>query len=75
MFGPMTLEVSRGADRWTWVNKDDIPHVVCQHRQEVFKRGAIHTDGTFMSITFADAGTYEYYCWVHPKMTGKIVVK
>lgn len=72
MFGPMTLEVSRGATV-TWVNKDDIPHVVAS-TTGVFKSRAIDTDGTF-SYTFADAGTFEYYCSVHPKMTGKIVVK
>jgi plastocyanin len=72
VFGPMTLEVARGATV-TWVNKDDIPHVVASTTGK-FKSRAIDTDGTF-TYTFAEPGTYEYYCSVHPKMTGKIVVK
>lgn len=72
MFSPMTLEVNRGTTV-TWVNKDDIPHVVASTTGQ-FKSRAIDTDGTF-AYTFAEPGTYEYYCSVHPKMTGKIVVK
>lgn len=71
-FSPMTLEVNRGATV-TWVNKDDIPHVVASTTGK-FKSRAIDTDGTF-AFTFTEPGTYEYYCSVHPKMTGKIVVK
>lgn len=72
MFAPMTVEVTRGTTV-TWVNKDDIPHVVAS-TTGVFKSRAIDTDGTF-TYTFDAPGTYEYYCSVHPKMTGKIVVK
>ena len=71
-FTPMTIEVARGATV-TWVNKDDIPHVVASTDNK-FKSRAIDTDGTY-TFTFAEAGTYEYFCSVHPKMTGKIVVK
>ncbi len=71
-FSPQTLEVSRGATI-TWVNKDDIPHVVASTTDK-FKSRAIDTDGSF-AFTFAEPGTYEYYCSVHPKMTGRIVVK
>jgi plastocyanin len=71
-FSPMTIEVQRGATI-KWVNKDDIPHVVAS-TAGVFKSRAIDTDGSFV-FTFAEPGTYEYYCSVHPKMTGKIVVK
>lgn len=71
-FSPMTLEVKPGATI-TWVNKDDIPHVVAS-TTSLFKSRALDTDGTF-TFTFSEPGTYEYYCSVHPKMTGKIVVK
>ena len=71
-FTPTTVEVARGSTV-TWVNKDDIPHVVASTDNK-FKSRAIDTDGTF-SFTFAEPGTYEYFCSVHPKMTGKIVVK
>ena len=71
-FTPMTLEVPRGATV-TWVNKDDIPHVVASTENK-FKSRAIDTDGSF-TFTFTEPGTYEYFCSVHPKMTGRIVVK
>jgi plastocyanin len=32
-------------------------------------------DQVFLSYTFTKAGTYSYYCSVHPKMTGQVVVK
>ncbi len=57
----------------TWVNKDDVPHVVMSV-DKTFKSKALDTDDKF-SFTFQQAGTYEYFCSVHPKMTGKIVVK
>ncbi len=71
-FSPMTIEVQRGATI-KWINKDDIPHVVAS-TVGTFKSRAIDTDGSFV-FTFTEPGTYEYYCSVHPKMTGKIVVK
>jgi plastocyanin len=40
----------------------------------VFKSKVRDTDETF-SYTFAKAGTYPYYCSVHPKMTGQVVVQ
>jgi len=72
MFSPVTIEVERGTTV-TWENKDDIPHVVASTTGK-FKSKAIDTDGKY-SFTFSEPGTYEYYCSVHPKMTGKIVVK
>ena len=43
-------------------------------RRQKFKSQALDTDEKF-SFTFQEPGTYEYFCSVHPKMTGKIVVK
>ena len=71
-FSPMTIEVAKGTTV-KWVNKDDIPHVVASTDGK-FKSRAIDTDGTY-TFSFSEPGTYEYYCSVHPKMTGKIVVK
>lgn len=71
-FGPMELTVPVGT-QVTWVNKDDVPHVVMSV-DKTFKSKALDTDDKF-SFTFQQAGTYEYFCSVHPKMTGKIVVK
>jgi plastocyanin len=71
-FGPDTLTVPVGTTV-TWTNRDDIPHNVVS-TDGVFKSKVRDTDEKF-SYTFAKAGTYPYYCSVHPKMTGKIVVQ
>ena len=71
-FGPQTLTVPVGATV-TWTNRDDIPHTVVS-TDGVFKSKVRDTDEKF-SYTFAKTGTYPYYCSVHPKMTGKVVVQ
>lgn len=71
-FGPQTLTVSVGTTV-TWTNRDDIPHTVVS-TDGVFKSKARDTDEKF-SYTFTKAGEYPYYCSIHPKMTGKIVVQ
>jgi plastocyanin len=71
-FGPQTVTVPVGATV-TWTNRDDIPHTVVS-TDGVFKSKVRDTDETF-SYTFTKAGTYPYFCSVHPKMTGKVVVQ
>jgi plastocyanin len=73
-FGPPTLTVPVGASV-TWTNRDDIPHtVVSTDDAKTFKSKVLDTDEKF-SFTFSKAGTYPYFCSIHPKMTGKIVVQ
>jgi plastocyanin len=57
----------------TWTNRDDIPHTVVGN-DKVFKSKVLDTDEKF-SFTFAKAGTYPYFCSIHPKMTGSVVVQ
>jgi plastocyanin len=71
-FGPQELTVAVGTTV-TWTNRDDIPHTVVSS-DGVFKSKVRDTDEKF-SYTFTKAGTYPYYCSVHPKMTGKVVVR
>lgn len=71
-FGPQTVTVPVGATV-TWINHDDIPHTVVS-TDGVFKSKVQDTDEKF-SYTFTKPGTYSYFCSVHPKMTGKIVVQ
>jgi plastocyanin len=71
-FGPQTLTVSVGTTV-VWTNRDDIPHTVAS-TDGVFKSKVRDTDEKF-SYTFTKAGTYPYFCSVHPKMTGKVVVQ
>lgn len=71
-FSPATITVSAGTTvRWT--NRDDIPHTVVSDDQK-FKSKVLDTDEQF-SFTFTTAGTYGYFCSIHPKMTGKVVVQ
>jgi plastocyanin len=71
-FAPQTLTVPVGTTV-TWTNRDDIPHTIVS-TDGVFKSKVRDTDETF-SYTFTKAGTYNYFCSVHPKMTGKIIVQ
>jgi plastocyanin len=71
-FAPQDVTVPVGATV-TWVNRDDIPHTVVSESKK-FKSKALDTDNTF-AFTFKEAGTYEYYCSLHPKMTAKVTVK
>jgi plastocyanin len=71
-FGPQTLTVFVGTTV-VWTNRDDIPHTVVS-TDGVFKSKVRDTDEKF-SYTFTKAGTYPYFCSVHPKMTGKVVVQ
>jgi plastocyanin len=72
VFGPPTITVPVGATV-TWTNGDDIPHTAVS-TEGVFKSKVMDTDEKF-SYTFTKAGTYSYYCSIHPKMTGQVVVK
>ena len=72
VFGPQAITVPVGTTV-TWTNSDDIPHTAVS-TDGVFKSRVMDTDEKF-SYTFTKAGTYPYYCTIHPKMTGKIVVQ
>jgi len=71
-FGPATLTVPAGTTI-TWTNRDDIPHTVVS-TDGVFKSKVLDTDEKF-TFTFSKAGTYPYFCSIHPKMTGKVIVQ
>src|ERR1700674_2516828 len=71
-FGPGTLTVAVGTTV-TWTNRDDIPHTVVS-TDGVFKSKVLDTDEKF-SFTFNKPGAFPYFCSIHPKMTGKVVVQ
>jgi plastocyanin len=71
-FGPAAITVAVGTTV-TWTNRDDIPHTVVSD-DKVFKSKVLDTDEKF-SYTFAKPGTYPYFCSVHPKMTGRVIVQ
>ena len=71
-FGPAELTVPVGTTV-TWTNRDDIPHTVVS-TDKAFKSKVLDTDEKF-SFTFNSPGTFAYFCSIHPKMTGKVVVQ
>ena len=72
-FSPQTLTVPVGTTV-TWINHDDVPHTVLSMDKKTIASPALDTDEKF-SYTFSKAGTYSYYCSLHPKMIGQIVVR
>lgn len=72
-FGPANLTVPVGATV-TWINQDDVPHTVVSTEGKDIKSPVLDTDQKF-TYTFAKTGTYPYYCSIHPKMTGKVIVQ
>ena len=71
-FGPKEAKVAVGTTV-TWINRDDIPHTVVSTDKE-FKSKVLDTGDKF-SFTFTKAGTFPYFCSIHPKMTGTVVVQ
>ncbi len=72
-FSPKTFTVPVGATV-TWSNHDNVPHVVTS-ADDQFKKSPLLKAGQSFSNIFATAGTYSYFCSIHPRMTGKIIVK
>jgi len=72
VYRPVPLTVKIGTTV-TWINHDDIPHTV-DSTQGKFKSAALDTDDKF-EFRFTEAGEYPFYCRIHPKMTGKIIVQ
>jgi len=73
-FAPATLTVAAGTTV-TWTNRDDIPHtVVSTDDPKTVKSKVLDTDEKF-SFTFSKPGTFAYFCSIHPKMTGKVIVQ
>ena len=71
-FLPQRITVKAGTTV-TWINEDDVPHTVASSGK-VFKSKALDTADKF-SFTFTTPGTYDYFCSVHPHMTGAVVVE
>jgi plastocyanin len=70
-FRPDAITVPVGTNI-TWQNDDDIPHSIVETTGK-FHSPALDTEDKY-SFTFDRAGTYEYFCGLHPHMKGKVVV-
>ena len=72
-FTPQVITIPAGTTV-TWVNDDDAPHTVVADDHKSFRSKPLDT-GESYSFTFMSAGTFPYFCSIHPHMTGKVVVK
>jgi plastocyanin len=71
-FSPKELTIAVGTTV-KWVNHDDIPHTIVE-KKTTFRSKALDTDDSY-SFTFTSAGTFDYFCGLHPHMVGQVVVK
>jgi amicyanin len=71
-FNPQKLTVKAGTTV-IWTNRDDIPHAVAAVNKQ-FKSKTLDTDDGY-AFTFTTPGSYEYFCSLHPHMTGTVVVE
>jgi plastocyanin len=71
-FAPSSITIAPGTTV-TWVNEDDIPHTIAESNR-AFKSKVLDTDDSF-SYTFSTPGEVDYFCSLHPHMTGKIIIK
>lgn len=69
-FNPSVITVTKGT-KVTWVNKDSTVHTITSPS---FTSGNLNTGDKF-EFVFADAGTFDYTCGIHPSMKGKVEVK
>lgn len=72
IFAPQRITVKTGTTV-TWINDDDIPHIVVSNNK-LFKSKTLDTKDSF-SFTFMTPGAYDYFCSLHPHMTGTVVVE
>lgn len=72
-FNPPKITVKSG-EKITWINRDEEPHTIVSVEKQFKKSSALDTDQEFTVVAGAP-GTYSYFCSVHPKMTGTIVVE
>ena len=77
-FEPSTLKVGKGTTV-KWTNDDSTLHTVTSGSPNSGEPGAVF-DSSYLSggktyeYTFKKAGTFKYFCTLHPFMKGKIVV-
>ena len=72
-YSPDTLTVASGTTV-TWENTETgIAHTATSD-EDVWTSGTLN-EGDEFSFTFAEAGTFAYFCTIHPDMSGTIVVE
>lgn len=76
-FSPASKTVAVGTTV-KWINKESLTHTVTSGSpgspSGIFNSGNLGQNGEF-SFTFNQAGTFNYFCAIHPSMTGTIIVQ
>jgi plastocyanin len=72
-FTPPVLTIKAGTTV-SWINNDDVPHLIVNTQNKFKQSGVLDTDQRFR-VTLTKPGSYDYFCSLHPKMQGKIVVQ
>jgi len=72
-FQPAMVTVAAGSTV-TWHNGDDVPHKIVSSDKKFAPSPVLDTDDRF-STQLAAPGRYEYFCALHPKMVGTVVVR
>jgi len=76
-FIPSRIRVDRG-DTVTWYNADTAAHTVTSGSSADGPDGGFDSSlfmaGASFEVTFDEAGTFEYFCMVHPWMVGTVIV-
>jgi len=57
----------------TWTNQDTAPHTATSVTAGKFDTGTIEQNQS-KSVTLNEAGTFEYFCQIHPQMRGTLTV-
>jgi plastocyanin len=72
-YSPNPVEVPAGGTV-TWTNNDTVPHTATAEDRAVLQSGTLNPGDSF-SQTFAEPGTFDYFCEFHANMKGTIVVQ
>ncbi len=71
-YSPGNIQVPVGA-RVTWNNRDSVPHSATD-AGGTWDTGVL-AEGKSATLTFDTAGTFDYFCTIHPNMKARLVVQ
>ena len=71
-FDPQNITVKPGTTV-TWIHGSQMPHTISGNADGM-RSGTLY-NGQQYSHTFDTAGSYNYFCGLHPSMTGSVVVE
>jgi len=77
-FDPAKVQIAPG-EKVTWTNADTASHTATSGKPSDNETGTVFDSslvkaGATYTFTFPNAGTFDYYCQVHPWMTGQVIV-